>query len=441
MTRRLMVYGLALSFVASALAGEVPQDFAYAVDIEGVNGPGFYAVDLNAFVYTKAARMDLGDVRVFDAQGNVLASVLRPPKTTEAAARWQALSTFALRGTPTQPVADIDVRVHGSGTSFAIQSRSARQNAVVRGYLLHNPAVKPRTARTNEPLHAVDIHWREPANFVARVSVEASDDLDRWTPVGHATLADLTQAGRRLVQRRVTLSPTRAPYLRLAWDSAEAPFVLDNARGEMRASVAPALVWYSAAVAPSAAGEYRVTLPPAVRPTQGRVEFAGGNHIAQVEWLSRGPERATWQLRGAGTVHRLQLNERELRADTIALNPTDQRQWLLRVRPSTPPPAQLAFGFAPDSLAFFAPAAGAYYVAVGNAKAAPADGRLGAVLTAHEDATALSARLGASRVLGGEARRADGAVWTRWVLWAVLGLGLLWLAWMARSALRERRAP
>ena len=436
----LAAYTLALGFAASALASDSPGDFAYAVDIEGVNAAGFYAVDLNAFVYDKAARADLGDLRVFDAQGNVLASVLRPPTATEAAARWQALSTFALRGAPTQAIADIDVRVHGRGTSLAIRNRAARPNAVVRGYLLHNPTAKPGVARKTEPLHALEIQWREPANFVARVSLEASDDLDRWSPVGHATLADLAQGGRRLVQRRVALAPTHAPYLRLAWDSADPPFVLDKARGEMRVSVAPALVWYSATVAHSAAGEYRVTLPPAVRPTQGRVEFAGVNHIAQVEWLSRGPERATWQVRGAGTVHRLQLNERELRADTIALNPTDQREWLLRVRPSTLPPAQMAFGFTPDSLAFFAPAAGAYFIAVGNAKAPPPDGRLGAVLTAHEDASALSARLGASRVLGGEARRTDGAAWTRWALWAVLGLGLLWLAWMARSALRERRA-
>ena len=440
MRGKLAGYVLALSFTASAPASDAPRDFAYAVDIEGVNAAGFYAVDLNAFVYDKAAHADLSDVRVFDTHGNALASVLRPPRATEAAAHWQALSTFALRGAPTQAIADIDVRVHGRGASLAIKNPTARPSAVVRGYLLHNPTAKPEAARKTEPLQAVELHWREPANFVARMSVEASDDLDRWWPVGHATLADLAQGGRRLVQRRIELSPTRARYLRLAWDRADPPFILDTARGEMRASTAPALVWYNAAVAPSAAGEYRMTLPPAVRPTQGRAEFAGINHIAQVEWLSRGPERATWQVRGAGTVHRLQLNERELRADAIALNPTDQREWLLRVHPSAPPPAQVAFGFAPDSLAFFAPAAGAYFIAVGNAEVAPADGRLGAVLTAHEDASALSARLGASRVLGGEARRADGAAWTRWALWAVLGLGLLWLAWMARSALRERRA-
>ena len=440
MRGRLAGYAFGLALSATVAAGESPQDFAYAVDIEGVNAAGFYAVELNAFVYEKAARADLRDLRVFDAQGNALASVLRAPASTEASTRWRQLPAFAVRGAPAQGIADIDVRVHGGGASFAIQNRAVRPNAVVRGYLLHNPAAKPPAAQSAEPLHAVEIHWREPANFVARVSLEASDDLNRWWPIGHATLADLAQGRRRLVQRRIDIAPTRTKYLRLAWEDNEPPFALDAARAELRAAPPSPLVWYTAALTPSAAGEYRLTLPPAIRPTRGRVDFEGVNNIAHVEWLARGAETAAWRVRGAGTVHRLQLQGRELRSDTVALSGGDQREWLLRVRPSKPAPVRAAFGLTPDTLAFFAPAGGAYFIAVGNADAAPADARLGAVLSAHRDATALSARLGATRALGGESRRAAGTAWMRWLLWGILGVGLLWLAWMARSALRERRA-
>jgi len=55
------------------------------------------------------------------------------------------------------------------------------------------------------------------AEFQSGVSVQASDDLQHWSPVAQATLFRLSNQGSTLVQDRIEFTGLRAKYLRLTW--------------------------------------------------------------------------------------------------------------------------------------------------------------------------------------------------------------------------------
>ena len=63
---------VALLASAGALAGEQPQDFAYGVAVQIDSREALYELDIPACVYRGVMRRDLGDVRVFNAQGELV---------------------------------------------------------------------------------------------------------------------------------------------------------------------------------------------------------------------------------------------------------------------------------------------------------------------------------------------------------------------------------
>ncbi|MFP5212593.1 MAG: DUF3999 family protein, partial [Acidobacteriota bacterium] len=68
-------------------------------------------------------------------------------------------------------------------------------------------------------LNEIQLEW-EPTEegFAGRVSVESSDDLDRWVPrAGNVTIADLRYGEHRLIQQKIPLNGFKAKYLRLSW--------------------------------------------------------------------------------------------------------------------------------------------------------------------------------------------------------------------------------
>jgi hypothetical protein len=137
-----------------------------------------------------------------------------------------------------------------------------------------------------------------------------------------------------------------------------------------------------------------------------------------------------------------------LQDDFVISSITGAREWRLTLSQKdgglgdAPPVVEV--GWQPHALVFGARGDGPYRLVYGKAGLAPADASIEQLLAATRDGqpkfVTQPAQLGTPEVLGGEKRLtlslADRS-WRTWILWAVLGAGVLLLGWMAARLARQ----
>src|SRR5690606_27282644 len=101
----------------------------------------------------------------------------------------------------------------------------------------------------SDELRAVQFDWRSPDGASeVRVSIQASEDLDRWrTLVGSTTLVQLQSGGQQLRRHRVTIPQSHYRFLRVERVDRGPPLQLDAVIAE-RVTQAPPIepVWFDA---------------------------------------------------------------------------------------------------------------------------------------------------------------------------------------------------
>src|SRR4029450_2227124 len=97
---------------SSALAAERPEEFAYGMPIQADGQVALYEIEIPALVYRGVTRSDLGDMRVFNGQGEVGPHALRPGavRKTEGV-RAVRLCAFPMYGDASDKLEDLNVRL------------------------------------------------------------------------------------------------------------------------------------------------------------------------------------------------------------------------------------------------------------------------------------------------------------------------------------------
>ncbi len=449
---------LAALLARVALAAQAPprtSDFAHGVTIE-TSAPGpLHELPLPLDVYRLAARPDLGDLRVFNAAGEVAPHGLLPgPLQAPQEARRVKLAAFPFRlGAP----------LASSGLEVRIDQRKERTRVIVRGATPSprlNDAWLVDAGELHETPRALLLSWPpSAAPFTRRVRLEGSDDLTRWYRLGEPlTIADVTWAGEHLRIDRVDVpAGRRHAWYRLAADDAAGALPTL----EFAAELAPAaqgrgaLQWLG--VMPEAGdettGELRFSTPAALPVEWLRIVPGERNTYLRLRVQARGRDEKTWRDAGGGSVYRLDFDNAPLLGAPLRVRAPGATEWRLLPSPraastgtgfgSTLP--RIEVGWTPRSLVFLARGEGPYTLAFGSRRVAPVltDGRrlLG------DDIAIVGLPLagsGATRPLGdatralSETRDID---WKQLALWAVLVAGALLLTLLAWRVLRSAAKP
>jgi hypothetical protein len=194
--RFLLVALALLAAPAAAVAGGLePNDYAYGA-VLGVSGrSALYAAPLPLEVYRVATRADLADVCVVNGVGEVVPYALRRPAGERAdAAPFAPLPLFPLRTADRSPSEALKLHLRSGTTSIDLdRPPEAGPAEVIRGYLLD-------ARGAHEPLTTLRLAWpADAAEFSARVSVEASEDLAHWRTVARdAAIVNLHFGGQEL---------------------------------------------------------------------------------------------------------------------------------------------------------------------------------------------------------------------------------------------------
>ena len=422
-------------------------DFASRQALETSGDKAFFRIELPDSVYDGVTRADLGDLRVFNADGAAVPYAFMPrPAPVATATPRRALALFPLTVDTTAANAGdvtINVRRDPTGTTVDVLARDGtpRSGSRVVAYLIDTGDDAP-------PLTALIVGLPDTGAVNARVRLDASDDLDRWrTIVAAAPLLSVEYNGRRLTRDRIEFAPLRARYLRLTWMTGAAP-PLTEVEGDV--------------------GDRIVERPRRVRTVPGTIDGADAfvfdlgalltvdrltlelpevNTVAPVAWSARQTAQAPWHSIGSSVVYRLRQDAGEIVSADFATPPLIVRYLRAGIDPRAgvgAKPPTLTARWYPHELVFAARGAAPFELAYGSGTMPPSALPITTLVPGYVAGKALPANVGDARLaatpsaVNRQALRAPLDI-KRFVLWGSLVAAALLLGYMALRLARQMR--
>jgi len=419
--KRWATWLLAAAVSGSALAADLkPTDFAYGLLVETAGEDAGYRVPLPVAVYQTAVRADLGDLRVFNSQGEVVPYALERPDAGTSVRQAVPLPLFHLEDTSAAALDAVRITVESGKSAVNVQTPGSASVAAA-SYLLDARAL-------NTPVAALILQWPDDAaDFAGRMQVEVGDTLGQWRRIASAApVANLHARGEHLVERRLEIRPTQAKFWRLSWVGAEAPFGLtgvlaEPARETLEAARANVMVAGTAVSGQAREFEFDLGASPPI--DRVNLELPELNTTVAVDLLSRADPKAPWRPVVHAGLYRLKSAGTELRNGPIHIAPDTDRYWLARIDArggsignGVP---RLSAGWVAQNAVFLARGSGPYLIAYGSATVGPADMSLDSLPKAVEIGNATAA---APTLLGGRERLrpATSVPWRNGLLWVIL---------------------
>lgn len=440
----------ALLLVPALAAAEQPRDFAYGIALQVDEGHALQQIEVPRAVYEGVVRSDLGDLRVFNGAGETVPHAFRSRVTTTRETREPvAVTLFPIHTDEPAGVEGMELRLdrRGDRTVIDVRTREGKpaHGTTLAGYLADARALDKAIRALVVALPAGG------EQIVARVTVDASDDLRQWTTLASgAPVVRLSAGGERLEQLRIEVAPRRAKYLRVSWPGRRAPLALAGLMiepGETTVEAPRQWKRLTGAAAKDRPGEHEFDLGGQFPVDRLRLALPQANTVASVEILSRAKPADPWRRATHATVYRLVRDGDELTSADLAVVAPADRYWLVRVDQRGggigSGPLELSAGWVPHRLVFAARGAPPFQLVYGNRAAGAAAFAIATLVPGYESDEALERRaatagisLGIARAadpqrLGGDAATRERIDWKRWTLWGSLVLGVGVLGWMA----------
>lgn len=204
--------GIMVGIVASASVGAEPLRI-YELESPGAT---YLEMDLEREIYRYSPDPLLRDLMVLDAEGKELPSRI----VTLHQALKESSTSYPLRFFPVQAGEDpsawlsrrgAELRIDDDVVSLRLDPERRAQGPAAEFYIID-------ISNLDQALDVLEVDWlADEANRVVAVEVSGSNDLQRWTALTRATLAQLDKEGETLLRNSVKLSlqPKRYDYLRL----------------------------------------------------------------------------------------------------------------------------------------------------------------------------------------------------------------------------------
>jgi hypothetical protein len=455
---RYLISLLILIFPAwPVLAGDTvtAEDFAYGLPLRIEDGAAISSLIIPEEVYRTARRADLGDVRVFNGNGEAVPHLLRTAERHAATVKNVAnIPFFPLSedvGRRDEGAAAVHVERNADGliVNLTADTAAGGSSNEKRTYLLDLTGREKETGK-------LGFIWREGPPLLA-VRLLESDDLVHWhSLVDHAILADLDYGGHRIEQKTLVLPTRPLRYLKLlARDGHNLPDLQEVMAYSEKLAERKQRHWSLLAdgqVVQNKQGlgiDYDAVGHPPV--DRVKLHFPENNSMLRATVQSRPDTTSPWIPRCSTVFFALTVEGTAIENTLCSFEPVSDSHWRLEIIEDGAGLATsgrvptLELGWTAAEVLFVARGPAPFTLAFGSGRAGTSDQPdIGMILQAvsGRDADHLisPAEVGERFDLGGQKALAappPPLPWKQWLLWAVLILGAVILAFMVRRLLHE----
>lgn len=478
----LMFFILGPAFGAEAEDFPLKNDFAYGLQLDIDGAMPLYRVLLPEEVYNVATRQDLGDIRVFNKQGEIVPHFLRrPPPIQAGAVTAVTLPFFPIYGSlQNADKQTLRVETDSKGTIITFNDERVEESPAIAGYIIDCSVL-------DTPLESIRLQWENKGDsFVTSTSVSYSDDLIDWhTLEQRITLARLRYNGHELVASDILLAAGKAKYLKLDWPVEKGRGPVTAIAGTPRHSKVMHRVYWKELAAIRRYEEpvgYEYDTGSNIPAEELNLVFPYKNILVKAVVSSRPHEDNPWVERFLGIVYSMEADGQVLSSNSFKIPLTADRYWLLEMTSlegELPDAPRLRLGWIPHEVIFVAQGDAPFVLAYGSAHVEPppqsAKSFFAAIseensetyATLDEERESLYGKSGfltdsVQRTARGKkkvpvvASGISGRVelggrdqllpvkrrpWKRWLLWAAMLVGLAVLGRMAWVLNKEMQAP
>ncbi len=415
-----------------------PEAFARHAVLQPAGGGRLQRVTLPPALLAAAKRRDLGDIRLFDARGRLVAMALLQPDTGSG-----PRTTVDL---PVYPVLGGGGELKDTHLSIRVEEGEVAQAVTVDRFSADKipmPAVLLDARALRDPVQAIVLRAEVPGGRPVPLTLLTSPNLKDWEPLAQKVLFRPAAGGPMLGGAQVALNGAdlRGRFVGISWTGssgvalrgASAVLAGDTKAGRVAIATAPLSL--------ANAHQLHLQLPDNERLSALRVTAAPADGIMPVRLYGRNPGRDRWSALAAATL------SPERGASTIELPAAPMASYKIEADRRTAgfsaaPRVELLFdpvellvalsGTPPYRLAVGQPAAPPNFLTL--AEIAPADASVD--LGRLPRATLASAAAPPPTILVQGQAAAGTQDMRKLVLWAALFLGTLVLAWAAFRLVR-----
>jgi uncharacterized membrane protein len=444
-----------------------PNDFAYGFTLtSAIPEAPAYRLALPFEVYRQRVRDDLGDLRIFNADGQSVPHQLR--RVTEFvadAAPFQSLPVYPLRGDARRATEAMRLRIESGTAGVELTTTLPTTVSGAAATTAEPPAASYiiDARKVEGPIARLRLQWRERAGeagsgaWSAGLRLESSDDLNIWRAGGSGSVAHLVAGDTTLVANEIALENLRGRFYRLTWLDAPPPVVIERAdvqRSATRASVPRQKRIVPGRAAADAPNVWEYDLGASLPVDRLALRLPELNSVARlsVQWRARDDD--AWQGAPSFVAYRFaapaQGEAGEFTSTPQALGLSDGT-WVrtLRLTPQGGANAvgnripELEVGWVAHEVRFVGRGNAPFLLAYGSGAAARDEAPLEQLVPGFGTSVPVAtATIGEARTLGGPDKRGPPRLdidWLQASLWAVLIFGVGLLGWMALKLGRELR--
>ena len=451
---------ISLSFVllsSLALAANsppAPEHFAYGLKLEVSGANAFYEIELPLDVYQNITRDDLGDMRVFNSAGNVVPHALR--KSTRKITKKDAVTTtlpfFPITSQANSKLNDISIHVNknADGTIIDVSTTDkGEQEKAIVSYLIDATALK------GKKIYALELLWEDSQeDFMARIDVQSSQDLNSWKNSATATIARLNYQGDYLDRRKIETHNISAPYLRLTWPNDQPPIKLvavEVLTKKTRTMYTPKrnLLSHEASPVADKPGDYRIDLQGPLPVDTVKIILQEENSLANAAiYSSKTADNSNSRRQWQGMIYNINYQGTMVSTPSIAIGNRKDRYWTIKIDKSENGinlPPVIEFSWQPDRLVFLAQGEAPFKLAYGSVGLESSNFQVASLLDRYRSVSGSNftpklISAGPRVILGGPTCLQTSIPllpWRKYILWAILCGGVTMIGWMSISLYQQ----
>ena len=443
---------LLLFVTASVCAGEpVLEDFAFGIELNTDSSAPIYRLPVPQQVYQKIYRSDLGDIRIFNSNGQRIPYAIRVQKTRETTrSYWVNLPVFPLKGNPEhlRRMENIEIRVNDNGRIIEIQyqDETGQDDSIISSYIIDLSAVKQDIDEL-----VFDIS-DDAGSYLKSVYIEKSEDLNNWSMlVSNASLSRLQYGSHTLEKNNINVPNQRTNYLRFTWRDNSENLQVKSVRALLTTTGREAdqeRQWSTiTGVQPAQGGnKYEFDLGGSYPVDKVNILLPDQNTLIEAVLRSRNNPESTWNTHYTGLFYKMEMQDTLIEQQDIPIRTTTARYWQLDVKTDDGIGSglpQLKFAWVPNEIYFLARGSGPYILAYGNSQVLAPEKPINALMQvlSNEQQQSMIQPAGYGKTI---TYKGDAALvplkeipWRQIILWLIMIAAVITIAVIAHRLYRE----